>query len=110
MANSAPTHARFPAVTLIRAAISIGIIGAVLGLIFASTYRDNHAIRKLSRAIHNGFQTMGAFAADESGSGGAYASPVSYLDNNASRVENQNLNHNPAATGSATDMLAIKQQ
>lgn len=86
----------------------ITLLFAFFVVLFASTYRDNQAVRKVSRAIHNGFQTMGAFAADESGSGGAYASPVSDLDNNVSRIQNQNLNHNPASSRSATDMLALK--
>ena len=88
----------------------ITLLFAFFVVLFASTYRDNQAIRKLSRAIHNGFQTMGAFSQDESGSGGAYASLSSDLDDNVSRVQNENRNQNPAASGAATDMLDIKRQ
>lgn len=95
---------------LISYADFITLLFAFFVVLFAATYRDNQAIRKLSRAIHNGFQTMGAFRQDESGSGGPYASLTADLDDNVSRVQNDNVNHNPASTGSATDMLAIKKQ
>ncbi len=88
----------------------ITLLFAFFVVLFASAYRDNQAIRKLSRAIHNGFQTMGAFAADENGSGGPYASLASDLDTNNSKVRNDEDNHNPASAGAATDMLKLKHE
>jgi chemotaxis protein MotB len=88
----------------------ITLLFAFFVVLFASTYRDNQAIRKLSRAIHNGFQTMGAFQNDESGNGGPYSSLAADQDTNTSRVKNDQVNHNPASAGSATDMLKLKKE
>lgn len=87
----------------------ITLLFAFFVVLFASTYRDNQDIRKLSRAIHNGFQTLGAFSTDESGNGGPYASP-SDLDSDSSRLHNFEDNRNPATAASATDMLKLKKQ
>ena len=67
----------------------ITLLFALFVVLFASTYRDNQAIRKLSRAIHNGFQTLGAFSTDESGNGGPYSSLAADQDTNTSRVPNE---------------------
>lgn len=88
----------------------ITLLFAFFVVLFASTYRDNQAIRKLSRAIHNGFQTLGAFSTDESGNGGPYASLAADQDTKISRVPNDQDNHKPPSAGSATDMLKLKQQ
>jgi len=88
----------------------ITLLFAFFVVLFASAYRDNQAIRKLSRAIHNGFQTMGAYRADESGSGGPYASLLADQDTDTSRVHNDQDTHNPATAGAATDMLKLKKQ
>jgi chemotaxis protein MotB len=79
-------------------------------VLFAATYRDNQAIKKLSRAIHNGFQTMGAFSTDESGSGGAYATDTPDADDNTSRVQNDRTKINPTSAGSVADMLDLRRQ
>jgi chemotaxis protein MotB len=86
----------------------ITLLFAFFVVLFAATYRDNQDIRKLARAIHNGFQTMGAFSTDESGYGGPYASLPSDLDNNTTRVHNDHDTNYPAAAGVATDMLKLK--
>ncbi len=86
----------------------ITLLFAFFVVLFASTYRDNQDIRRLSRAIHNGFQTLGAFSADESGYGGPYASLPADLDSNTTRVHNTQDTNNPAAAGAATDMLKLK--
>ena len=88
----------------------ITLLFAFFVVLFASAYRDNQAIRKLSRAINNGFQTLGAFSTDESGNGGPYASLTADQDIDTSRVPNDRINHNPASAGSATDMLKLKKE
>lgn len=40
----------------------ITLLFAFFVVLFASAYRDNQSIVKLAHAIHNGFQTMGAFS------------------------------------------------
>jgi chemotaxis protein MotB len=88
----------------------ITLLFAFFVVLFAATYRDNQAIRKLARAIHNGFQTMGAFSADESGSGGAYSTQTPNADDNTSRVQNDRTAVNPASAGSVQDMLQLRRQ
>ena len=86
------------------------LLFAFFVVLFAATYRDNQAIRKLSRAIHNGFRTMGAFTTDETGNGGTYSTEVPHADDNSSRVQNDKTATNPASAGSAADMLALRKQ
>jgi len=86
------------------------LLFAFFVVLFAATYRDNQAIRKIARAIHNGFQTMGAFAADESGSGGAYSTTTLNADDNSSRVQNDKTPINPASAGSVQDMLQLRRE
>jgi chemotaxis protein MotB len=86
------------------------LLFAFFVVLFAATYRDNQSIRKLARAIHNGFQTMGAFSADETGSGGAYSTETPNADDNTSRVQNDKTAINPASAGSVEDMLQLRRQ
>lgn len=55
---------------LISYADFITLLFAFFVVLFASTYRDNQAIRKLARAITDGFQSMGAFTAGTTGKTG----------------------------------------
>jgi chemotaxis protein MotB len=86
------------------------LLFAFFVVLFAATYRDNQTIRKLARAIHNGFQTMGAFSADESGSGGPYSTETPNADDNTSRVQNDKTTINPASAGSVQDMLQLRRE
>ena len=86
------------------------LLFAFFVVLFAATYRDNQAVRKLAKAIHNGFQTMGAFSADESGSGGAYSTQTPNADDNTTRVQNDQTTINPASAGSVEDMLQLRRQ
>lgn len=45
----------------------ITLLFAFFVVLFASAYRDNQAIIRLARAIHQGFQTLGAFSGDPAG-------------------------------------------
>lgn len=94
---------------LISYADFITLLFAFFVVLFASAYRDNQSIFRLSRAIHNGFQTLGAFSTDENGSGGAYAS-VADPDLNASRLHNMDDKNNPAAAATAVDMINLKKE
>lgn len=42
----------------------ITLLFALFVVLFATTYRDNQSIRNLAKAIHNGFQKMGALPND----------------------------------------------
>ena len=86
------------------------LLFAFFVVLFAATYRDNQTVRRLSRAIHNGFQTMGAFSTDESGSGGVYATAPPEADDNISQVQTDRTTTNPASAGSEADMLELRRQ
>ncbi len=87
----------------------ITLLFAFFVVLFASTYRDNQSIRKLSRAIHNGFQTLGAFS-DESGSGGAYPTVDKDVLDNTSRVQTADTRENSVTLGSPVDMIDLRRQ
>lgn len=50
---------------LISYADFITLLFAFFVVLFASAYRDNQAVRSLSRAIRHGFESMGAFSQDK---------------------------------------------
>ena len=50
----------------------VTLLFALFVVLFATSYRDNMSIRRLSRAIHVGFQKLGAFSAEASHGPEAY--------------------------------------
>jgi chemotaxis protein MotB len=86
------------------------LLFAFFVVLFAATYRDNQTIRRLARAIHHGFQTMGAFSADEKGSGVAYSTSTAKTGDDASRLQNDPAAIEPDPVGSAQDMLQLRRQ
>jgi chemotaxis protein MotB len=95
---------------LISYADFITLLFAFFVVLFAAAYRDNQSIRKLSKAIHNGFQTMGASSQEESGYGGVYSNAQPDADVSTSRVQSTI----PPATAqlgrSAVDVLELRRQ
>jgi chemotaxis protein MotB len=87
----------------------VTLLFAFFVVLFAATYRDNQDIRKLAQAIHNGFQTLGAFTKDESGNGGAY-STVTVTDDDTSGAQNDKITVNSTPVGSMSDMLALRRE
>lgn len=85
------------------------LLFAFFVVLFAATYRDNQAIKKLARAIHNGFQTMGAFTADEN-RGGGYPIETPKGDDDATRLQNDKTTINPPPAGSVQDMLKLRRE
>lgn len=88
----------------------VTLLFAFFVVLFATTYRDNQSIKKLSRAIHNGFQTLGAFKADENGDRGAYSKPVWESADSPIRLENDESTVKHAAVGSVADMQELRRQ
>jgi chemotaxis protein MotB len=81
----------------------VTLLFAFFVVLFATTYRDNQAIRKLSRAIHNGFQTMGAFSQD--------GPPTnSEFDRSSDRLQTDELSTRRPSAGSIADMQALRKQ
>jgi len=81
----------------------VTLLFAFFVVLFASTYRDNQAVRKLSRAIHNGFQTLGAFSQD--------GPPTnSEFDMSPERLETDELSTKRPSAGSVADMQQLRKQ
>ncbi|HEX3892671.1 MAG TPA: OmpA family protein [Terracidiphilus sp.] len=81
----------------------VTLLFAFFVVLFASTYRDNQAIRKLSKAIHNGFQTMGAFSQDG-------PPTTSEFDRSPDRLQTDETGLRKPATGSVADMQTLRKQ
>jgi chemotaxis protein MotB len=88
----------------------ITLLFAFFVVLFASTYRDNQAIKKLARAIQNGFQSMGAFSADGHGNGGPNASLSHDLDSGNSPVPSANASKDGAQASAEANMMQLKKQ
>ena len=67
-AEEAAGHERW----LVSYADFVTLLFALFVVLFATSYRDNMSIRRLSRAIHVGFQKLGAFSAEASHGPEAY--------------------------------------
>lgn len=81
----------------------VTLLFAFFVVLFATTYRDNQSIRKLSRAIHNGFQTMGAFSQD--------GPPTnSEFDQSPEKLQTDELSLKRPTAGSAADMRLLRKQ
>jgi chemotaxis protein MotB len=105
-AEEALSHERW----LVSYADFMTLLFAFFVVLFAATYRDNQAVRKISKAIHNGFQTMGAFPSDESGVGGPFATTAPGADKSPSRIQNDPTATTSASDGSEADMQELRRQ
>jgi chemotaxis protein MotB len=78
--------------------------------LFASAYRDKHAIIRVSSAIHSGFQTLGVFPGGNDKTGIAYAGlPAENPDALPPGMDRKPGNSAPASVSPA-DLLVLKQQ
>ena len=86
------------------------LLFALFVVLFATSYRDNQAIRKLSQAIHVGFQKMGAFAGDPNISG--VKDPVLTPDTSLDKLPAQesNTTKDLASAASGVDIAELRRQ
>jgi chemotaxis protein MotB len=77
-------------------------------VLFSSSYRDNQAIKKLSEAIHVGFQQLGAFSGGESNGGVAYPDLQPDPSHYVPPAHTQSPSPNTAAA--AVDVVKLRQQ
>jgi len=79
-------------------------------VLFASAYRDNQAMIRLSSAIHNGFQVLGAF------SGGTDRRPISYFPAagmpavHPARANEMETVGNQASGAAPVDLAALRRE
>jgi chemotaxis protein MotB len=81
----------------------VTLLFAFFVVLFASTYRDNQSIRKLSRAIHNGFQTLGAFSQDG-------LKPTSEYDQSPEQLQSDGPQTGRPTAGSMADMKELRRE
>jgi chemotaxis protein MotB len=85
----------------------ITLLFAFFVVLFASSYRDGQTVKKLSQAIHIGFQQLGAFSGGEAVNGVAYPNlapdPSTYIP----QVHHST---NDASAASAVDFAQLQQQ
>jgi chemotaxis protein MotB len=88
----------------------ITLLFAFFVVLYATTYRDNQAIKKLSRAIHDGFQTMGAFSGDDPGSSTTYTGSSSEGEDNPSQLTNDKSKAQERTSGSVANMQELRKE
>jgi chemotaxis protein MotB len=84
------------------------LLFAFFVVLFSSSYRDNQTVKKLSQAIHIGFQELGAFSGGESNSGVAY--PNLQPDPSHYTPPAHTQPPSPASAASAVDVVKLRQQ
>jgi chemotaxis protein MotB len=84
----------------------ITLLFAFFVVLFSSAYRDNQAIIKLSHAIHNGFQSLGAF------SGGPDKGAVGYASrpDDAHPAQELEKNKGQAPAASPADLQELRRE
>lgn len=88
----------------------VTLLFAFFVVLFAATYRDNQAIRKLSQAIHHGFQTMGAFSGGQGGSGGAISGQAAQPDQSVSSFQPEAQPARHADMTPPVDVLKLRRE
>ena len=84
----------------------ITLLFAFFVVLFSSSYRDKQTIKKLSEAIHIGFQQMGAFSGGQSQTGVAYPN----LSAPSPANPTQAIKNSAASAASAVDIVQLRQQ
>jgi len=88
----------------------ITLLFAFFVVLFASSYRDKQTVKKLSQAIHIGFQQMGAFSGGQSSNGVAYTNPLSTTSRSAPQSQNADTGNDDALAASSLDVAQLQQQ
>jgi chemotaxis protein MotB len=88
----------------------VTLLFAFFVVLFASAYRDKHAIIRVSSAIHSGFQTLGAFQGGNDKNGVAYAGVPAPNPDAPPPGMGHRPGDNPSTGLSPADLLALKQQ
>jgi len=88
----------------------ITLLFAFFVVLFASSYRDNQTIKKLSQAIHVGFQELGAFSGGQSNSGAAYPNLATDTSISTPQAQNAATGKSDALATSSYDVAELRQQ
>lgn len=88
----------------------ITVLFALFVVLFASSYRDNQVVRKLSEAIHIGFQQLGAFSGSKIEGRDASSNLQSEVPVGPLPVPGDSADKDRLAAGSAVDFAELQQQ
>jgi chemotaxis protein MotB len=86
------------------------LLFAFFVVLFASSYRDKQTVKKLSQAIHIGFQQMGAFSGGQSNSGVAYPNLSSNPSLSKPQAQDAENEKDEALATSSLDVAQLQQQ
>jgi chemotaxis protein MotB len=86
----------------------ITLLFAFFVVLFASSYRDSQTVKKLSEAIHIGFQQLGAFSGGASVSGAAYPSLPPDPSTYTPRVHHPTISN--ASAASAVNIMELQRE
>jgi chemotaxis protein MotB len=87
----------------------ITVLFAFFVVLFASSYRDSQTVRKLSIAIHTGFQKLGAFPG-QGGTEVAYPEPSSDLAKHTLPIQPDNSKKDALSAASAADIAELQKE
>jgi chemotaxis protein MotB len=88
----------------------ITLLFAFFVVLFASSYRDKQTVKKLSQAIHMGFQQLGAFAGGQSNNGVAYPNLTPDSSISTPQAQHPETGEGDASAASSFDVAELRQQ
>jgi chemotaxis protein MotB len=86
------------------------LLFAFFVVLFASSYRDSQAIKRLAEAIHIGFQKLGAFSGGQSNNGVAYPNLAPDTSIYTPPVQGTKAGQNKASAASSIDIAELQRQ
>jgi chemotaxis protein MotB len=86
------------------------LLFAFFVVLFASSYRDNQAIKRLAEAIHIGFQKLGAFSGGQNNNGVAYPNLTPDTSIYTPPVQGTKAGQNKASAASPIDIDELRRQ
>ncbi|HSZ16206.1 MAG TPA: OmpA family protein [Terracidiphilus sp.] len=105
-AEEAASHERW----LLSYSDFITLLFAFFVVLYATTYHDKQSIKKLSHAIHNGFQSMGAFTGDLPGSKGPYTGSTEEPADGPSELENDKMEVSEGSARAVADLQKLRKE
>jgi len=88
----------------------ITVLFALFVVLFATQYQDSQAVRKLSQAIHAGFQQLGAFSGGKASSGAADFAPSKDVPNLPLPSQLENTRKDNVSVASGVDIAELRRQ
>jgi chemotaxis protein MotB len=88
----------------------ITVLFALFVVLFATSYRDNQAVRKVSRAIHIGFQQLSPLSGGQSNGGVTYSDPLQNVSASSLPLPAAQTPKSDATDASGIDLDELRRQ